>query len=101
MQIDKGYVAITRTWKVGDTIELNLPMPIRRVIANTNVAADRGAGGYQARAHGLHGGVGGQSGWQGPQSDAGRTTSRSRRSTAGLLKGVEVSRGKAVALIRR
>jgi len=42
VKIDKGYVALTRTWKKGDTIELNLPMPIRRVTANSNVAADRG-----------------------------------------------------------
>ncbi len=35
-------MALTRTWKAGDTIELNLPMPIRRVVANSNVAADRG-----------------------------------------------------------
>ena len=26
----------------GDTIELNLPMPVRRVLANDQVAADRG-----------------------------------------------------------
>jgi DUF1680 family protein len=42
VKIDKGYVAITRTWKAGDTIALNLPMPVRRVVANTNVAADHG-----------------------------------------------------------
>jgi uncharacterized protein len=36
-----GYVAITRTWKRGDTIRLNLPMPVRRIVANENVAADR------------------------------------------------------------
>ena len=30
------------TWKTGDTIELNLPMPVRRVLANDQVAADRG-----------------------------------------------------------
>jgi uncharacterized protein len=42
LRIDKGYVNLTRTWKPGDTIELNLPMPVRRVVANTQVAADRG-----------------------------------------------------------
>ena len=42
MQLDKGYVALTRTWKPGDVIELNVPMPIRRVLANDHVAADRG-----------------------------------------------------------
>jgi DUF1680 family protein len=42
IQLDKGYVALTRSWKPGDIIELNLPMPIRRVLANDRVAADRG-----------------------------------------------------------
>jgi DUF1680 family protein len=42
IKLDKGYAAITRTWKAGDTIELNLPMPVRRVVANEQVAADRG-----------------------------------------------------------
>jgi hypothetical protein len=39
--VDGGYVAITRTWNAGDTIDLHLPMPIRRVAANDRVAADR------------------------------------------------------------
>jgi hypothetical protein len=42
MQLTKGYVMLDRTWKAGDTIELNLPMPVRRVVANTEVAADKG-----------------------------------------------------------
>ncbi len=42
IHLDKGYAAITRTWTAGDTIELNLPMPVRRVVATSQVAADRG-----------------------------------------------------------
>jgi DUF1680 family protein len=42
IKLDKGYVAVTRTWKRGDVIQLNLPMPVRRVVANDQVAADRG-----------------------------------------------------------
>ncbi len=42
LKLDRGYVVLTRTWKQGDTIELNLPMPVRRVAANEQVAADRG-----------------------------------------------------------
>ena len=42
MSLDKGYATIDRTWKSGDTIELVLPMPVRRVIANDRVEADRG-----------------------------------------------------------
>ncbi len=41
-QVDKGYAKLTRTWKRGDTIELNLPMPVRRVLATDEVVADRG-----------------------------------------------------------
>jgi hypothetical protein len=37
-----GYVRLRRTWKAGDTIDLTLPMPVRRVLANDQVAADRG-----------------------------------------------------------
>ncbi len=42
MKVEKGYVSIHRDWKRGDVIELNLPMPVRRVTANDLVAADRG-----------------------------------------------------------
>jgi DUF1680 family protein len=37
-----GYVSISRTWKSGDVVELDLPMPVRRVHAHENVAEDRG-----------------------------------------------------------
>jgi uncharacterized protein len=36
-----GYVSLTRAWKAGDVIDLHLPMPVRRVVANEQVAADR------------------------------------------------------------
>jgi hypothetical protein len=39
--VANGYVSIVRTWTAGDTIDLDLPMPIRRVIANDSVTADR------------------------------------------------------------
>jgi uncharacterized protein len=41
-RLEKGYFQLTREWKDGDTIELNLPMPVRRVAANKAVQADRG-----------------------------------------------------------
>lgn len=37
-----GYVAIDRHWKPGDVIDLALAMPVRRVVADARVAADRG-----------------------------------------------------------
>src|SRR5262249_12426584 len=38
---DKGYARIKRRWQRGDTVQLELPMPIRRVLANDGVADDR------------------------------------------------------------
>ena len=38
----KGYVPVTREWKRSDVIEMTLPMPIRRVVANPQVSADKG-----------------------------------------------------------
>jgi uncharacterized protein len=37
-----GYAHLDRKWKAGDVVELNLPMPIRRVVANDKVTADAG-----------------------------------------------------------
>jgi DUF1680 family protein len=42
IKVDRGYVSLNRNWKRGDVIELTLPMPIRRVVANDAVTADRG-----------------------------------------------------------
>jgi hypothetical protein len=42
LDLDKGYVRLNRLWKRGDVIELTLPMPVRRVVANEQVEADRG-----------------------------------------------------------
>ncbi len=47
VSIQKGYVKIDRQWKQGDTIELRLPMPIRRIIAHENVKDDRGKAALQ------------------------------------------------------
>jgi hypothetical protein len=41
-KIEKGYASAKRKWKRGDVIELNLPMPVRRIQANDLVVADRG-----------------------------------------------------------
>jgi len=41
LNIQRGFACIERRWQKGDTIELDLPMPVRRVIAHPNVEADR------------------------------------------------------------
>jgi uncharacterized protein len=37
-----GYVHLARSWKAGDVVELNLPMPVQRVYAHENIEANRG-----------------------------------------------------------
>jgi uncharacterized protein len=41
-EMKEGYARLRRDWKAGDTVELALPMPVRRIVANDGVAEDRG-----------------------------------------------------------
>lgn len=36
-----GYAHITRSWKAGDLVELELPMPVRRVVAHEKIEANK------------------------------------------------------------
>lgn len=40
--IENGYAVLNRTWRKGDVIEVNLPMEVRRVVANPQVQDDLG-----------------------------------------------------------
>jgi len=37
MELKRGYAAVTRKWSAGDVIALELPMPVRRVLAHAKV----------------------------------------------------------------
>jgi DUF1680 family protein len=39
--IENGYVKLSRSWKKGDVIELSLDMPVRKVMSNENVKANK------------------------------------------------------------
>jgi len=42
LKVQKGYARIERTWKKGDTIELDLPMPVRRVVSHAKITTNKG-----------------------------------------------------------
>jgi DUF1680 family protein len=42
LRLDRGYIVLSRDWKNGDAVVLDLPMPVVRVAANPNVKADAG-----------------------------------------------------------
>jgi DUF1680 family protein len=42
IKLEKGYVGIVRKWKPGDVVELELPMPVHKVLAHPEVQDDRG-----------------------------------------------------------
>jgi DUF1680 family protein len=98
LKTDKGYVDLARTWKKGDTIELSLPMPVRRVLANDRVAADRGRVAIE------RGPIVYAAEW--PDNPGGKVRNLMLPDTArftaeyrpALLNGVEVVTGKAIAL---
>jgi hypothetical protein len=38
---ENGYAEIERNWKEGDNIEIDFPMPVRKVVADERIADDR------------------------------------------------------------
>ncbi len=46
-ELEDGYVVLRSNWKTNDSIELDLPMPIRKIEANQNVTNDQGKLAYQ------------------------------------------------------
>ena len=41
LSMEKGYAVLERTWKKGDLVEINFPMPVRRVVANEKLLDDK------------------------------------------------------------
>lgn len=42
LEMQQGFARLTRSWRRGDTVELELPMPIRRVLAHDAVKVNAG-----------------------------------------------------------
>lgn len=41
-ETDRGFAVVKRTWKTGDVVEMELPMPVRRVSCDTRVKENAG-----------------------------------------------------------
>jgi DUF1680 family protein len=41
LNLKNGFAVVERQWSKGDVVELDLPMPVRRVVAHENVEDDR------------------------------------------------------------
>jgi DUF1680 family protein len=41
-KIEKGYAVLSRKWKKNDKVEVNMPMDVRRVVANNKIEEDNG-----------------------------------------------------------
>jgi DUF1680 family protein len=41
-KIENGYAVLSKTWKKGDVVAVNLPMEVRKVVADPHVADDLG-----------------------------------------------------------
>ncbi len=98
VELVKGFAAISRSWRKGDTVELRLPMPVRRVVSHEKVEADadrvaleRGPVVYCAEAVDNGGKV-----FNLVLPDGAPLEARSRD---GLLGGVTVIEGKALGLV--
>ncbi len=46
-KIEKGYAVITRSWKKGDRVDIDLPLETRKVLANEKVKEDKGRFAFQ------------------------------------------------------
>ncbi len=40
--VERGYLVLERAWQTGDRVELDLALPVERVVAHPNVKANRG-----------------------------------------------------------
>jgi len=98
LTLDRGYAGLGRSWKAGDVIALDLPMPVRRVVAHPSVEADQGRVALQ------RGPLVYAAEW--PDSPGGKVrnillpddATLATEFRPGLLNGVQVITGRAVAL---
>ena len=98
LELDRGFAVVRRDWRPGDVVELDLPMPVRRVVSHEaveenrdRVAVERGPLVYCAE--------GGDNGGKAVELTLSDDAALTAEHDAGLLGGVTTIRGGGITLI--
>jgi hypothetical protein len=100
IEASQGFASLTRTWKRGDVVELELPMAVQRVVANEKVLSNTGRVALERGplVYCVEGAdQGGQVSQLSLSDDAAMTVER----RPSLLGGITVLRGQAAESFRR
>ncbi len=97
-KIDKGYAVVEGDWRGGDTIELNLPMPIKRVHADPRVKDDVGRVAIR-RGPIVYCAEGADNGGKAMDLSLPPDEALRVEKAADLLGGVNVIKGKSITLV--
>jgi len=95
--MQQGYAVLSRTWKKGDVVEVNLPMEVRRVTANKKLEDDAGKVAIQ-RGPLMYCAEWADNNGRATNIILPANTGFSTEYNAGLLNGVTVIKGESIAV---
>ena len=98
LELDRGFAVVRRHWRPGDVVELDLPMPVRRVVSHTGVAGNRGRVAVE-RGPLVYCAEGADNGGKALELTLPAAAALTATHDAGLLGGVTTIRGGSITLI--
>ena len=98
LELDRGFAVVRRHWRPGDVVELDLPMPVRRVVSHAGVAGNRGRVAVE-RGPLVYCAEGADNGGTALELTLPDAAALTAEHDAGLLGGVTTIRGGGITLI--
>ena len=98
LELKRGFAVVRRHWRPRDTVELDLPMPVRRVVSHGGVAANRGRVAVE-RGPLVYCAEGIDNGGQALDLTLSDSATLTAEPDPGLLGGLTVIRGGGITLI--